>query len=310
MYPVIIAIAVLLIFGSWQPTFLQSVSAKDTLNNVLFSNLIPKDFSDNKLNTRAKPIRSEVNDPEIKALAAGVYEARSRFTLWSKNSTTVRPIASITKLMTALVFLDHNPGWEKIVEITADDNRLGSKAYLFLGDTLSVKDLFKTALVASDNTAITALVRSTGLSEEEFVKEMNQKSEALRLGSTVFVEPTGLDSNNQSTVRDITRLALTAFEKPEIRQALQYSRYEFQTKAEKKVIVYSTNDLLGIPSSNSPKLLAGKTGHLPEAGYCFVGWFEHNGQAIVSVVLGAPEADDRFIETQKLVKWAYNGYSW
>ncbi len=306
MYAVIIAISVLLIFGYWQPTFLQSVSAKDTL----LSNLIPQSFADKNIQGVPKPIRSAVSDPEIKAEAAGVYTTKPSFRLWSNNDTNVRPIASITKLMSVLVFLDHNPGWDKTVEIIADDNRLGSKAYLFLGDRLSVQDLFRTALVASDNTAITALVRSSGLSEEEFVKEMNQKAKTLRLRSTGFVEPTGLDSNNQSTVRDITRLALAAFEQPDIRQALQYSRYEFETEALKTVTVFSTNDLLGSASSSSPKLLAGKTGHLPQAGYCFVGWFEHNGQTIISVVLGAPKSDDRFIETQKLVKWAYNGYSW
>jgi len=306
MYPVIIAIFVLLFFGLWQPTFLQSVSAKDTL----LSNLIPKNFSGYDVHTSAKPIRSQTNDPEIKAEAAGVYDASSRFRLWSKNDDSVRSIASITKLMTVLVFLDHNPGWDQTVEITAADNRIGSKAYLFLGDRLSEEDLFRTALVASDNTAITALVRSTGLSEEDFVLKMNQKALALRLKSTTFVEPTGLNSNNQSTVRDITRLALAAFAKPEIRKALQFSRYEFETKGSKKVIVISTNQLLENPNPNSPKLLAGKTGHLPEAGYCFVGWFEHNGHAVISVILGAPEVDDRFIETQKLVSWAYNGYSW
>lgn len=306
MYVVIIAISVLLIFGFWQPTFLQSVSAKGTM----LSNLFPEKFSKNEIHTQTKPIRSEVSDPEIKAEAAGVYDASSRFRLWSKNDDSVRSIASITKLMTVLVFLDHNPGWDQTVEITESDNRVGSKAYLFLGDRLSVEDLFRTALVASDNTAITALVRSTGLSEEEFVLEMNQKAESLRLKSTTFVEPTGLDSKNQSNVRDIIRLALVAFEKPTIRQALQFSKYEFETEAAKKVIVFSTNELLENTDPSSPKLLAGKTGHLPEAGYCFVGWFENNGHAIVSVVLGAPLADDRFIETQKLVKWAYNGYSW
>lgn len=306
MYAVIIAISVLLIFNFWQPTFLQSVSAKDTF----LSNLIPQSFADKNIQGLPKPIRSAALDPEIKAEAAGVYSTKPGFRLWSNNDTNVRPIASITKLMTVLVFLEHNPGWDKTVEIIADDNRLGSKAYLFLGDRLSVEDLFRTSLVASDNTAITALVRSTGLSEDDFVVAMNQKAESLRLSSTVFVEPTGLNSNNQSTVRDITRLALAAFEQPEIRQALQYSRYEFETEALKTVTVFSTNDLLGIPFSDSPKLLAGKTGHLPEAGYCFVGWFEYNGQTIISVVLGAPESDDRFIETQKLVEWAYNGYSW
>lgn len=306
MYPVIIAISVLLIFGWWQPDFLTTVSAQETL----LSNLDSKIGSQAaEITLRPRPIRINPANPDIKAEAAGVFDANSRFKLWASNDTTVRPIASITKLMSALVFLEHNPGWSQTVEISSEDNRLGSKAYLFLGDRLSEKDLFRTALVASDNTAITALVRTTGLSEKEFVAEMNQKASLLRLKSTTFVEPTGLDSGNQSTVKDITRLALMAFNNPDIRQALQFSNYEFETENGKKVSVITTNELLEIPSDN-PHLLAGKTGHLTEAGYCFVGWFEKNGHTVITVVLGASEATDRFTETEKLVRWAYSAFSW
>jgi D-alanyl-D-alanine carboxypeptidase len=306
MYPVIIALSILLIFGFWQPEFLSSVSAKQTMLSDLNSGAA----SEIKTTVRIKPFKNQSSDPEIMAQAAGVYDASSRFKLWSKNDDSIRPIASITKLMTALVFLEHNPGWDTTVEISSADNRVGSKAYLFLGDRLSVQNLFRTALVASDNTAITTLARSTGLSQEEFVTEMNQKADVLRLKSTHFVEPTGLDSNNQSTVKDIARLALVAFENSDIKQALQFPRYKFETENGKEVTVISTNELLDNTTSEEPRLLAGKTGHLPEAGYCFVGWFENEGHTIVSVILGAPEADDRFIETQKLVKWAYNAYSW
>lgn len=305
MYPVVIAISVLALYGLWQPSFFTQVSAK----NVLVSNSIPGEISVSN-NQRVMPILTDSQKVDTNSLSAVVYDEKSKYKLWSKNENEIRSIASLTKLMTALVFLDHNPGWETVIQITDEDHRDGNKAYLFLGDRLTVKNLFYTGLIASDNTAITALVRSTGLTEEQFVEEMNETATRLRLKNTHFVEPTGLNSNNQSTAHDLARLALIAFENSDIQQVLQLPAYVYTTENGKEIKVISTDDILHNPSSGDQVLLAGKTGYLPEAGYCFVGWFEENDNRIVTVVLGAPESEDRFTETQKLVKWAFHSYSW
>ncbi len=305
MYPLVIAISVLALYGLWQPSFPTEVSAE----NILITNSIPGTVS--TFNTHGEiPQQTNVQEIDTNSYSAVVYDEKSKFKLWAKNENDIRSIASLTKLMTALVFINHNPGWEKIVQITDEDHRDGNKAYLFLGDRLTVKNLFYTGLIASDNTAITTLVRSTGLTEEEFVNEMNQTAIRLRLKKTHFVEPTGLDSNNQSSAYDLIRLALIAFENDDIQNALKISSYNYNTENGKEIKVITTNDILRAAGSKDHTMLAGKTGYLPQAGYCFVGWFEEDENRIITVVLGAPESEDRFTETEKLVKWAFQSFSW
>ena len=116
--------------------------------------------------------------PAVEFAAAGqncvALDAVSSKIFFEKNAGEPRSIASITKLMTALVFLEHNPGWESVYKIKAEDKREGGKIYLFTGESVKVKDLFYSSLIASDNVATIALVKSTGMSEEEFVKIMNK----------------------------------------------------------------------------------------------------------------------------------------
>ncbi len=126
---------------------------------------------------------------ELAADKGAVLDGSGRFFLFAKNADEIQPIASITKLMTALVFLEHNPGWEVIYEITAADRVEGGRLNLFPGDQVTLKDLFYTALVASDNGAALALTRASNLGEERFIIAMNEKAAALGLKATHFVDP-------------------------------------------------------------------------------------------------------------------------
>lgn len=123
---------------------------------------------------------------EMAAEKGAVLEANDHFFLFAEKADEPQPIASITKLMTALVFLDNNPGWENPYTITEADKIEGGRLNLFLGDEVTVKDLFYTSLVASDNGATMALVHASGLSDEEFLKKMNDKAAALGLKNTSF----------------------------------------------------------------------------------------------------------------------------
>ncbi len=306
MNVVIITLTMLAIFNLWQPNFLSSLS----LSKTFLTEPIPGKVNQNGTITLKRPQLVTTSLPEIKAAAAGVYDSSSHTRLWSNQDDEIRSIASLTKLMSALVFLDHNPGWEKVQKIQASDEREGSKANLFLGEELTTNDLFQTALIASDNTAISALVRSTGLSEAEFVTEMNKKALTYRLKNTTFVEPTGLNKANQSTVKEVAKLAEKAFARSEIKSTLLRNSYDFTTLDGRDKHIVSTNDLLRLPSIPSTTILAGKTGHLIEAGFCFVGWFEKNGHEIITVVLGTDDTAARFTETEKLVAWAYSSYHW
>ncbi len=246
----------------------------------------------------------------VKAASATAFEKKSGARLFAQAETTPRSIASLTKLMTALVFLDNNPGWNKEITVKKEDFRAGAKANLFPGDVLSIKDLFTTSLVASHNTAVNALVRSTGMSEAGFVKAMNEKARELRLSSTVFADPTGLAAENRSTAVALVKLAKVAFAKPEIVAALKQTNLEVPVSASVDRPVKTTNKLLGQQLPHNARLIAGKTGHLEEAGYCFAGLFTVDGREVVTVVLGAKEETERFSETTKLLDWTIKSYQW
>ena len=249
--------------------------------------------------------------PSIDSASSAVLAVDANFWLYEKSASEKRSIASITKLMTALVFLDTNPNWEDDYTIIREDNVSGGRIHLFLGDTLSIKDLFYTALISSDNGAATALVRSTGLSQKEFISKMNHKAREMALFSTEFVDVTGLSDGNISTAKDVVRLAKQALNEDEIYQALRNKEYNFVTKEGRNKNIVSTANGLLQESENGALVIGGKTGYTDRAGYCFVGrYFNDKGKEVISVVLGAKNRQDRFAEASQLAKWAFYNCDW
>ncbi len=244
---------------------------------------------------------------KISAQSAAVMDIKTGIVLWQKNANEVRSIASISKLMTALVFLEHNPGWQTEMTMEHADETNGGTARILRGETVSVKDLFYTSLIASDNNATTALVRSTGLSKEEFVALMNQKAADLQLKHTSFVEPTGLEDGNQSTVLDILLMAKQAFNNPDIKAAVNNKNYTFSTLSGREHKIQSTNLLL----NSYMNIIAGKTGYINAAGYCLVSEVAgENGQVILSVVLGSDSHESRFQDLKILSAWVLDNFVW
>ncbi len=255
-----------------------------------------------------KPEAPEFN---LTASSGAVLLLKSNTFLYEKNSDTKQPIASLTKLMTALIFLEHNPGFDKEYIITPADNISGGKNNLFTGDTVKVSDLLRTSLIASDNGATMALSHATGLSEKEFVAAMNDKAKKLGLFNTTFVEPTGLSDKNISTARDIARLAKEALSHEEIKKSTVTKEYSFITKEGREKKISSTDYLLYSTSVSNKNLLGGKTGYTESAGYCFVGKFADDRQdEIISVVLNSNGKNDRFLETKSLVDWVFTNFNW
>jgi len=292
----IIAIFVLTIFYLW---FGFTVPVKPQANNLLLSR------------SYDAPARILSKQPiTIKAVSAVAFETDSRARIFNQNGDEVRSIASLTKLMSAIVFLNTKPGWNKEVVIEQGDLQTGSKANIFVGDRINLKDLFNASLIASDNTAMTALIRSTGLSEKEFVALMNQTAKDLRLGTMTFSDPTGLDINNQGTAVDVVRLAEQAFSYEAISSALKLPVYSFKVSPQLSRQVFSTNQLIGRKLPLGAKMLIGKTGHINEAGYCFTGIFEYRGKKIITAVLGAPLDENRFSETLRILDWTLKAYLW
>ena len=194
-------------------------------------------FSEQKTQTIKQPKR--VNNYslgiELSAKSTIIVDKESNAILYSKNVNSALPMASITKLMTALVILDQNPEWEKVVTVVKDDQRNGNIVYVTSGDEVTIKDLFNLMLVASSNEAAVALVRSFGPDEQTFIEKMNAMAKDMNLRDTVFFDPTGLDSRNISSARDIAALSRSAFNRLEIRNITHLSKYEYKILSTKKV---------------------------------------------------------------------------
>lgn len=251
---------------------------------------------------------------EVSAEHAVVVDRKTGAILFSKQAEEVQPIASITKVMSALVFLDFNPGWEIEVTMQASDERQGGYFHVYRGEIINMRDLFNLGLVASDNNSLIALMRSTGLSDKEFVFEMNRKAHILGLKNTKFVDPTGLSPQNESTALDVARMLNYALDKKEIRQALVQSSYEFNVLNNgRQVNVLNTDILLDSylnDQSQGYKIIGGKTGYLIEAGFCLAMAVEKNGNQVIGVVLGSDTIETRFQEIKGLVTWAFDNYTW
>lgn len=265
------------------------------------------------INNDVKIIKLNPNAPELSVMAdkGTVLSASERVFFYYKNADEAQPIASITKLMTALVFLENNPGWETTYKISSSDQVSGGILNLFPGEEVKIKDIFKTSLIASDNGATLALVHATGLSEEEFVKKMNERVKKLGLSQTKFIDPVGLSDQNVSTAREVALLAKAALAREEIRQATESKEYKFYTLNGKEKKIESTDYLLFDSAKNSFQVMGGKTGYTDKAGYCFVGRFkDESGREVISVVLNSSGKNERFKESKSLVNWVFDNYNW
>ena len=245
---------------------------------------------------------------EVTASSAMIIDKKTGTVLWQKNPEQVRSLASLTKLMSALVFLDHKPLWDTEVTIQRSDYREGGRIRVYAGEKIKVSDLFNASLVASSNNATMALIRSTGLTEEEFVAEMNAKAKSLEMLKSHFVEPTGLDPENISTAQDVSRLIKAAFNQPAIISATNKEEFQFSViNAPRSYTLENTNKLL----SSYLNIKAGKTGFLDEAGYCLASLIKGDaGEEIYLVVLGSESEPSRFQETKALAQWAFDNYVW
>ena len=244
---------------------------------------------------------------KLSAPSAAVMDSASGIILWQKGAKESRSIASITKLMTTLVFLEHNPGWDQIVTMQASDETGASVPNILRGQSASIRDLFYTALIASDNNAIRALVRATGLTDEEFVRLMNKKAQALNLMNTNFAELTGLDLQNTSTALAVLELAKIAFVQPEIKQAVSRPSYIFSDSDGQEHKILSTNNLFG----SYLNIRAAKTGYIESAGYSLVLEVAGSGQqTILTVVLGSASNEDRFRDAKILSGWTLENFNW
>jgi D-alanyl-D-alanine carboxypeptidase len=249
---------------------------------------------------------------ETSARAATAVDWETGTVLYAKNAYEPMPIASITKLMSALVVVGETPDWNAEIDVLGEDMRPGGIAYIIPGERVTVRDLFNVSLVASGNGATVTLARSTGLSGEAFAARMNALAAEIGMQQAHFTEPTGLDPANSASAHDVAVLIRRALDVPEIREAVLQKEYAFTAVTGLDHVVYSTDELLGSFLSEPPyTFLGGKTGYLGEAGYCFGAAAEDGeGHRVVAVVLGAETKADRFTEVKNLLFWVFDAYAW
>jgi len=222
--------------------------------------------------------------------------------LYEKNAGASAPCASLTKLMTGLVFLEQRPDFTRSVEITEGELRGGGHTQLRRGEHVRLGDLLHMSLMCSDNVATRVLVRESGLPIEDFLARMNRKAVELGLARTRFVESTGLDERNVSTAADMARLLRAASENAIIHEISTRRGYDFlglssQNRARSHHIS-NTNRLL----YGRYEIRGGKTGFISEAGYCLATWIRTDQRDMIAVVLGAPTNATRFADVVRMVQ--------
>ena len=260
------------------------------------------------------PVKNNPNSIGVvtSAVSAIVIDRATGKILYEKNPTESRSIGSITKLMTSLVFLEGDPNLEDQVSLQAADLRYGGRQHLQLNDKISILDLIHASLIGSDNSATAALARISGLSLGEFIARMNEKAASIGMQNTTFVDTTGLSPNNRSVVRDLAKLIDYSMKNSIIKASTEKEHIIIKGDSGINYSITSTNELLSSYINHSPyKIIGGKTGFLPEAGYCFGVVISEDGvHEIIDVVLGSYTKHSRFQDAKALASWVFKVYDW
>ena len=239
--------------------------------------------------------------PGLRSAAALVMDANSGEILFERDATRIAPIASITKLMTALVILDGQQPLDEKIEITNADRWSGKGAFsrLPVGAKLTRRDLLKLALMASENRAAKTLARSYPGGTAAFVRTMNAKARALGMTKTFFDDPSGLSSHNVSTARDLARLLNAATRDTRIREFSTLTSHE--VRAGRSMLRYrNTNLLVGRPDWD---ILVQKTGFTNDAGECLAMQAMIGERAVNMVFLNSFGKLTRTADARRVRKW-------
>lgn len=228
-------------------------------------------------------IREEIR--ALRSSTAYVQDLETSTVLFAKNENVVRPIASISKLMTALVVVDANQPMDEMLEITSEDidTLKNTTSRLQIGTRLSRGDMLHLALMSSENRAAHALGRHYPGGIPAFVRAMNDKARALGMSSTYFIEPTGLSSQNVSSPHDLARLLRATAQRPLIHRYSTNDEYQVDV-ANRTQVFRNTNLLVRKPDWD---IKVSKTGYINEAGECLVMLTRINGRDVAIVLLDA-----------------------
>lgn len=239
----------------------------------------------------------------VKSPKAIVYDAESGDIIYQKKANEKSSIASLTKLMTAMVIIDSNLDLDKKVTITKNDfdKIKGTTSRLWLGSELSRKELLSIALIASDNRAASAISNSYPGGKKAFVQAMNVKAKQLGMDDTLFADPTGLDKNNISTAIDLVKMTQAAQQYPLIRELSTLSYYEAHIKNKKIKLNYNNTNLL--VRQGLWNIDISKTGYIREAGKCLIMQTTVMDKPIIMVFLKSYGKYTRTADAKRVKKW-------
>jgi len=257
---------------------------------------------------RVKPVAKPAvltNGPLVRSSAALVIDETDFSVLYAQDEDAVLPIASITKLMTALVVLEGDQSMDEKITITnADrDTELNSGSRLNIGSRLSRGEMLHLALMASENRAAHALGRTYPGGIPAFLEAMNARARSLGMTSTYFADPTGLSSRNVSSARDLVRLVVAASRDPLIRHYSTDQKYTARV-GKRPLEFRNTNLLVTKPDWD---IALQKTGYTRAAGRCLVMKTLIQGKSVVIVLLNSLGTQTRLADARRIRQWMEAG---
>jgi D-alanyl-D-alanine endopeptidase (penicillin-binding protein 7) len=245
--------------------------------------------------------RPTLNDPALRSSAALVLDLTNSSVLYARHSDVALPIASITKLMTALVVMEAGQPLDEMLAVTGDDRSVGKGSFSRLspGAALSRGELMHLALMASENRAAHALGRNYPGGVEACVIAMNAKARELGMTSAHFVEPTGLSDENVASPEDLAKLVMAAAKVAAIREYSTDS--DFSVRIGRHTVRFrNTDSLVSKPDWN---IVVQKTGYIHEAGRCLVMQTVIDDRPMVIVLLNSFGKRTRVADARRVRRW-------
>ena len=259
-------------------------------------------------NVLPAPKISKVSLPQVRSHIALIFDEETQRPLFNKNADTVAPIASITKLMTAMVVLDAQLPMDEAVCVAEDDSgtRKRSRSRLSIGMTFTRSELLKMALMASENRAALALSQSYPGGTAAAVAAMNAKALELGMQNTRFYDPTGLSRDNVSTANDLVKMVSAAQGYALIQQYSTAETLSVDGLGGRELRFSNTNPLV---RSTSWDIGVSKTGFISEAGLCLVMEAKINQRPVIIVLLNSWGKRTRIGDANRIRKWMESAYA-
>ena len=245
---------------------------------------------------------SRMPAPRLQSAIAMIYDEQDQRPIYAKNADNVVPIASITKLMTAMVVLDAKLPMDEPISISAEDrdHLKGTRSRMRNGMTLTRDELIKVALMASENRAAAALARTYPGGTPVMLAMMNAKARELGMSSTHFYDPTGLNSANVSTAQDLVKMVMAAQGYPDIQRYTTTQSHIVQVEGRRTLRYSNTNPLV---RNSQWEIGISKTGYISEAGRCLVMQARITERPVVIVLLDSWGKRTRVGDAVRIKHW-------